>query len=65
MLEGLGILESGQPEFGTAQPVAYWSLFGETFMPSFNSFSLLGNLTADPEIRYSPGVRLTARFLWQ
>ena len=55
MLEGLGILESGQPEFGTAQPVAYWSLFGETFMPSFNSFSLLGNLTADPEIRYSPG----------
>jgi single-strand DNA-binding protein len=24
-------------------------------MPSFNSFSLLGNLTADPEIRYSPG----------
>jgi single-strand DNA-binding protein len=24
-------------------------------MPSFNSFSLLGNLTADPEIRYTPG----------
>jgi single stranded DNA-binding protein len=40
---------------GASQPLEHWSYFGETFMPSFNAFSLMGNLGANPELRYTPG----------